>query len=424
MNSLLNRISCADGYDPESLGVAAARRIILDLVEPVAGSERLFLRQALGRVLAEDVISPRDVPGHDNSAMDGYAVRFADLAAQGDTVLELAGTTFAGRAFAGRLEAGQCVRIMTGGVIPEGADTVVVQEAAKADNGRVVVPPGQRQGQHIRRAGEDLRAGHPAIRAGKRIGPAELGLIASLGLAEVSVKRRLRVAFFSTGDELCSLGTPLREGEVYDSNRHTLYGMLARLGCEAIDLGVVRDEPAALEAALRQAAAQADVIITSGGVSVGEADFVRGLMAKLGEVAFWKIAMRPGRPLAFGRVGSGTAAAWLFGLPGNPVAVMVAFYEFVREALLKMMGVDPVDPLPRFRVPCVTPLKKRPGRSEFQRGILFSENGEWKVRATGAQGSGILRSMSEANCIIVVEHERGNVEPGERVDVQPFEGLV
>jgi molybdopterin molybdotransferase len=424
MNSLLNRISCADGYDPESLGVAAARRIILDLVEPVAGSERLFLRQALGRVLAEDVISPRDVPGHDNSAMDGYAVRFADLAAQGDTVLELAGTTFAGRAFAGRLEAGQCVRIMTGGVIPEGADTVVVQEAAQADNGRVVVPPGQRQGQHIRRAGEDLRAGHPAIRAGKRIGPAELGLIASLGLAEVSVKRRLRVAFFSTGDELCSLGTPLREGEVYDSNRHTLYGMLARLGCEAIDLGVVRDEPAALEAALRQAAAQADVIITSGGVSVGEADFVRGLMAKLGEVAFWKIAMRPGRPLAFGRVGSGTAAAWLFGLPGNPVAVMVAFYEFVREALLKMMGVDPVDPLPRFRVPCVTPLKKRPGRSEFQRGILFSENGEWKVRATGAQGSGILRSMSEANCIIVVEHERGNVEPGERVDVQPFEGLV
>ncbi len=424
MNSLLNRISCADGHDPESLGVAAARRIILDLVEPVAGSERLFLRQALGRVLAEDVISPHDVPGHDNSAMDGYAVRFADLAAQGDTVLQLAGTTFAGRAFDGRLEAGQCVRIMTGGVIPAGADTVVIQEAAKADSGRVVIPPGQRQGQHIRRAGEDLRAGHPAIRAGKRIGPAELGLIASLGLAEVSVKRRLRVAFFSTGDELCSLGTPLREGEVYDSNRYTLYGMLARLGCEAIDLGVVRDEPAALEAALCQAAAQADVILTSGGVSVGEADFIRGLMAKLGEVAFWKIAMRPGRPLAFGRVGSGTAAAWLFGLPGNPVAVMVAFYEFVREALLKMMGVDPLEPLPRFRVPCVTPLKKRPGRTEFQRGILFSENGEWKVRATGAQGSGILRSMSEANCIIVVEHERGNVEPGEGVDVQPFGGLV
>ena len=420
MTSLLKTLSCADGYDPESLSVAQARKLILDLVEPVAGTERVFVRSTLGRVLAEDVISPLNVPGHDNSAMDGYAVRFADLAAEGDTVLRLAGTTFAGRAFAGRVEAGQCVRIMTGGVIPEGADTVVIQEVVRAGNDRVVVPAKQRQGQHIRRAGEDLRAGTPAIRAGKMVRPAELGLIASLGAAEISVRRRLRVAFFSTGDELCSVGTPLKEGEVYDSNRYTLYGMLARLGCEVIDLGVVRDEPAALETAFHQAAAQADVILTSGGVSVGEADFIRGMMAKLGEVAFWKIAMRPGRPMAFGRIGG----AWLFGLPGNPVAVMVTFYELVREALLKMMGVSPIEPLPQFRVPCVTPLKKRPGRSEFQRGILFREDGEWKVRATGAQGSGVLRSMSEANCIIVVEHERGNVEAGELVGVQPFEGLV
>ncbi len=236
----------------------------------------------------------------------------------------------------------------------------------------------------------------------------------------MNVRRRLRAAFFSTGDELCSLGTPLKAGEVYDSNRYTLFGMLTRMGCEAIDLGVVRDEPAALEAAFRRAAAEADVVLTSGGVSVGEADFIRGMMAKLGEVAFWKIAMRPGRPMAFGKIGD----AWLFGLPGNPVAVMVTFYEFVREALLKMMGVAPVEPLPQFRVPCTTALKKRPGRSEFQRGILFRENEEWKVRATGTQGSGVLHSMSEANCIIVVEHERGNVEPGELVDVQPFEGLV
>ena len=420
MTSLLKTLSCADGYDPESLSVAQARKLILDLVEPVTGTERVFVRSTLGRVLAEDVISPLNVPGHDNSAMDGYAVRFADLAAEGDTVLRLAGTTFAGRAFAGRVEAGQCVRIMTGGVIPEGADTVVIQEVVRAGNDRVVVPAKQRQGQHIRRAGEDLRAGTPAIRAGKMVRPAELGLIASLGAAEISVRRRLRVAFFSTGDELCSVGTPLKEGEVYDSNRYTLYGMLARLGCEVIDLGVVRDEPAALETAFHQAAAQADVILTSGGVSVGEADFIRGMMAKLGEVAFWKIAMRPGRPMAFGRIGG----AWLFGLPGNPVAVMVTFYELVREALLKMMGVSPIEPLPQFRVPCVTPLKKRPGRSEFQRGILFREDGEWKVRATGAQGSGVLRSMSEANCIIVVEHERGNVEAGELVGVQPFEGLV
>jgi molybdopterin molybdotransferase len=424
MTSLLKTLSCADDYDPESLGVARARQLILDLVEPVAGSERLFVRNALGRVLAEDVISTANVPGHDNSAMDGYAVRFADLAAEGETTLTLAGSAFAGRVFEGRVGAGQCVRIMTGGVIPQGADTVVVQEVVRSEGERITIPPKQRQGQHLRHAGEDLRAGEPAIRAGKIIRPAELGLIASLGVAEVNVRRRLRVAFFSTGDELCSVGTPLKEGEVYDSNRYTLFGMLTRLGCEVIDLGVVRDEPATLEAAFHQAAAQADAILTSGGVSVGEADFIRGLMAQLGEVAFWKIAMRPGRPMAFGRIGSDANSAWLFGLPGNPVAVMVTFYEFVREALLKMMGVSPIEPLPQFRVPCVTALKKRPGRSEFQRGILFRENGEWKVRATGSQGSGVLRSMSEANCFIVVEHERGNVEPGEPVDVQPFEGLI
>ena len=424
MTSLLKQISCADDYDPESLSVAKAREIILGLVGPIEGSERLFVRNALGRVLAEDVISTANVPGHDNSAMDGYAVRFADLAAEGETALSLAGTTFAGRAFEGNLGPGQCVRIMTGGVIPSGADTVVIQEMARAEGERITVPPKQREGQHVRRAGEDLRAGEPAIRAGKLLRPAELGLLASLGVAEVSVKRRLRVAFFSTGDELCSLGTPLKEGEVYDSNRYTLFGMLTRLGCEVIDLGVVRDEPATLEAAFQRAAAQADVILTSGGVSVGEADFIRGLMEKLGEVAFWKIAMRPGRPMAFGRIGDDANGAFLFGLPGNPVAVMVTFYQFVREALQKMMGVSPTGPLPQFRVSCVTALKKRPGRSEFQRGVLFSENGEWKVRATGSQGSGILSSMSEANCFIVIEPERSNVEPGEPVDVQIFEGLI
>lgn len=420
MNSLLNRISGAGATDPESFSVERARQLVLELVEPIEGSERLSVRNALGRVLAEDILATANVPGHDNSAMDGYAVRFTDLSIEADSALTPVGTAFAGRPFAGRLEAGQCVRIMTGGVIPDGADTVVIQEMVRDSGGRIVIPPKQRRGQHVRRAGEDLRIGMPAIRAGKIIRPADLGLIASLGVAEVNVRRRLRVAFFSTGDELRSVGTPLKEGEVYDSNRYTLYGMLDRLGCEAIDLGVVRDRPAEVEAAFRRAAAEADAILTSGGVSVGEADFVRGTMAKLGEVAFWQIAMRPGRPMAFGRIGS----AWLFGLPGNPVAVMVTFHAFVRDALLKMMGVSPVAPLPQFRVPCATPLKKRPGRSEFQRGILFREGGIWKVRATGSQGSGVLRSMSEANCIIVVEHDRGNVEPGEAVDVQPFEGLI
>ncbi len=420
MNSLLNRISGAGDTDPESFSVERARQLVLALVEPIEGSERLSVRNALGRVLAEDILATANVPGHDNSAMDGYAVRFSDLSIEVDSALTSVGTAFAGRPFAGRLEAGQCVRIMTGGVIPDGADTVVIQEMVRDSGGRIVIPPKQRRGQHVRRAGEDLRIGMPAIRAGKIIRPADLGLIASLGVAEVNVRRRLRVAFFSTGDELRSVGTPLKEGEVYDSNRYTLYGMLDRLGCEAIDLGVVRDRPAEVEAAFRRAAAEADAILTSGGVSVGEADFVRGMMAKLGEVAFWQIAMRPGRPMAFGRIGS----AWLFGLPGNPVAVMVTFHAFVRDALLKMMGVSPVAPLPQFRVPCATPLKKRPGRSEFRRGILFREDGIWKVRATGSQGSGVLRSMSEANCIIVVEHERGHVEAGELVSVQPFEGLV
>lgn len=424
MTSLLKRISCADDYDPDSLHAARAREIILSLVEPIHGTEHMAVRKALGRVLAEDVISTANVPGHDNSAMDGYAVRFADLAASGETTLRLVGTAYAGRAYEGPIATGECVRIMTGSVIPQNADTVIVQEVVRADGERIVVPPGQRLGQHVRQAGEDLRAGQPALHAGKLLRPAELGLIASLGIAEVAVRRRLRVAFFSTGDELCSVGTPLKEGEVYDSNRYTIFGMLTRLGCDVIDLGVVRDNPALIEAAFRTAASQADAVVTSGGVSVGEADFIRDLMEKLGEVAFWKIAMRPGRPMAFGRIGGEINGAFLFGLPGNPVAVMVTFYQFVREALLKMMGVTPIEALPRFRVPCVTALKKRPGRSEFQRGVLFSENGEWKVRATGSQGSGILSSMSEANCFIAVEPERGNVAPGEPVDVQPFEGLI
>lgn len=397
---------------------------MLDHVEPVTGQERLFIRSALGRVLAEDITSPVNVPGHDNSAMDGYAVRFADLATEGETPLRLAGTAFAGHPFAGPLEAGQCVRIMTGGVVPAGADTVVAQEYVRGDADRVIFPPGTRRGQHVRLTGEDLRRGQCALPAGKLLSPAAIGLLASLGIAEVSVMRRPRIAFLSTGDELRPLGTALGEGDVHDSNRHTLYGMLVRLGCEPVDLGVAGDDPAALEAAFSAAAAQADALITTGGASVGEADFIHTTMERLGQVSFWTIAMRPGRPLAFGRIGEGAQSVWLFGLPGNPVAVMVSFYEFVRDALLKLMGVHPVLPLPRFRVPCVTALKKRPGRSEFQRGILFCENGEWKVRPTQAQGSGILRSVAEANCIIVLEQERSSVAAGEMVSVQAFEGLA
>jgi molybdopterin molybdotransferase len=312
---------------------------------------------------------------------------------------------------------------MTGAVMPQGTDTVVIQEIVRAGNGRITIPPGQKTGQNVRSAGEDLKAGVPVLRAGQPLGAAELGLIASLGIGEVSVKRRLRVAFFSTGDELASIGAPLRTGEVYDSNRYTLHGMLSRLGVDMTDLGVVRDDPAQLEVALRTAAAGADAIVTTGGVSVGEADFVKPLMAKLGEVLFWKIAMRPGRPMAFGRIVAGRHAPFLFGLPGNPVAVMVTFYQFVREALLVLAGRTDDCRVPLLRVAAAQPLRKVPGRTEYQRGILFREGGEWRVRTTGQQGSGVLRSMSEANCFIVLEHERGAVRAGEPVQVQLFDGL-
>jgi molybdopterin molybdotransferase len=417
----LREISCADDYDPNSMPVDKAREVIARFLSPVSTAERVHVRAALGRVLAADVISPLDVPAHDNSAMDGYAVRFADLKADGEMALKMTGTAFAGVPFAGEVKAGECVRIMTGGVVPAGADTIVMQEHVQARGDQVTIGGGHRKGQNLRRAGEDLKAGAVALRRGQVLRPAEIGLIASLGIPEVMVYRRLRVAFFSTGDELVSVGTLPQEGQIYDSNRYTIYGMLERLGCEVIDMGVVRDDPALLEQAFQEAAATADVVITSGGVSVGEADFVKELLNKLGEVVFWKIAMKPGRPLAYGKIGK----AHFFGLPGNPVSVMVTFYQFVRDALLKLSGRDPIEPPPTFRVPCTSSLKKAPGRTEFQRGILSRDAaGNWSVRVTGEQGSGILRSMSEANCFIILPTDQGNVAPGALVDVQVMEGVI
>ena len=413
--SLTQIVSCLDGYDPDALRVDKARAAIRSCLVPIQQIENAKIRDALGRVLAEDIVPGINVPAHDNAAMDGYAVRFSDI----DKPLTEIGTALAGKPFPGKLGAGECVRIMTGAVMPEGADTVVIQEVVKKDGARVIIPPGQKKAQNVRYAGEDLKVGVPVLGSGKLLTPADIGLIASLGIGEVKVKRRLRVAFFATGDELASIGTPLKEGEIYDSNRYTLHGMLSRLGVELIDMGVVRDSPDLLERAFRQASLQADAVITTGGVSVGEADFVRKLMATLGEVLFWKIAMRPGRPMAFGKIGH----AFLFGLPGNPVAVMVTFYEFVRDALLFMSGREPAT-LPVLRVPCAENLRKVPGRTEYQRAVLFQDAAQWKVRTTGQQGSGVLRSMSEANCFIVLEHERGAVKAGEPVDVQLFEGLA
>jgi molybdopterin molybdotransferase len=381
---------------------------------------RVPVRNALGRVLAEDIVSPVNVPSHRNSAMDGWALRGVDLAG-GETTLEEIGVAFAGKPFGGTVGKGQCVRIMTGGVVPTGADTVVMQERAKANGKSITFAAGQKTGQNVREAGEDLRAGAVALKRGRIVRPAELGLIASLGVGEVGVYRPLRVAFFSTGDELKSIGTVLGEGEIYDSNRYTLYGMLTRLGCEVLDMGVVRDDPAAIERAFAEAAASADVVITSGGVSVGEADFVKSILGKLGEVVFWKIAMKPGRPLAYGKLGG----AHFFGLPGNPVSVMVTFYQFVRDALLVLMGAHPVEPVPTFIATCTQSLRKAPGRTEFQRGILTrGADGALNVRPTGEQGSGILKSMSEANCFIILGDSTGNVDAGSSVEVQLLEGMV
>ncbi|HEX8988575.1 MAG TPA: gephyrin-like molybdotransferase Glp [Rhodocyclaceae bacterium] len=403
-----------------SLSVDAALDLILSHVAPVAGTRREELRAALGRTLAADVVSPIDVPAHDNSAMDGYALRASDLAASGETRLRIAGSAFAGRPYGGEIGAGECVRIMTGAVLPRGGDTVVVQEITSTDGDWAIIPPGQRPKQNTRRRGEDLAVGGIAVPAGRLLRPADIGLVASLGIPDVEVRRPVRVAVFSTGDEVQAIGTPTAPGQIYDSNRYTLAGMLARLGCEVLDLGIVRDDPAALEKALRDASENADAIITSGGVSVGEADFIRELMAKLGDVAFWKIAMKPGRPMAFGRIGS----ARLFGLPGNPVATMIAFYLFVRPALLKMAGVDPLPPAPAFAVRCSEALRKAKGRTEYLRGVLSRDEHGWQVRSTGAQGSGILRSMADANCLIALESDRADVAIGDSVTVMPFDGLV
>ena len=419
----LREASCADDYDPNSMPVDRARTLIRQFLTPVTATERMHVRAALDRVLAEDVVSPVAVPGHDNSAMDGWAVRFADLAADGETTLPRIGESFAGKPFAGTFAPGTAVRIFTGGVMPPGTDTVVMQERATEIDGGVRIAAGAvtRAGQNRRFAGEDVKQGQVVFRRGQPVRPAELGMIASLGVNEVTVYRRLRVAFFSTGDELKSIGTPLAAGEIYDSNRYTLYGMLVRLNCEIVDMGVVPDVPEALENAFATAAANADVVITSGGVSVGEADFVKQLLDKLGEVLFWKIAMKPGRPLAYGRIGG----AHFFGLPGNPVSVMVTFYQFVRDALLVLQGRTDVTPVPTFRATLAAPIRKAPGRTEFQRGILTpAPGGGYEVRTTGDQGSGILSSMSQANCFIVLGTDTGNVAAGEWVDVQLLEGLL
>ncbi len=440
------------GYDPQALSAADVNTFLERLVEPVSATEDLPLFSALGRVLAQDVISPISVPPHDNSAMDGYAFAGDQLVAGQPLTLRVVGTALAGKAWVGTVAAGECVKIMTGAIMPTGLDTVVPQEfttAAAADGHITIAADVLKTGDNRRFKGEDLMEGSVALAKGTLLAPAALGLVASLGLPTVTVYRRLRVAYFSTGDEILSLGEPPREGAVYDSNRYTVFGLLTRLGVEVIDLGVVRDEPELLEAAFRNAAQRADAIITSGGVSVGEADHTRTMMKKLGDVAFWRIAMRPGRPMAVGRIATTNnqaklassaypssansyqndtnqphSGAVLFGLPGNPVAVMVTFLAFVRPALLRMMGSNHNAP-PLLRATSTEAMRKKPGRTEYQRGLVTTApDGTLQVRTTGNQGSGVLSSMVQANGLIVLHHGQGNVAVGDTVDVMVFDGVI
>jgi molybdopterin molybdotransferase len=417
--SLADIAAQLEAYDPQALPANEVLNFLDHLVSPVQDSEAVDIFAALGRITAQDVISPLNVPPHDNSAMDGFAFAGAQLSDTQSLSLKVVGTALAGKAWAGTVRAGECVKIMTGAIMPTGLNTVVPQELCQITaSDAIEIPAGLlKPGDNRRLCGEDIMQGQPALLKGALITPAAAGLLASLGVPHVSVVRRLRVAYFSTGDEILSLGEAPREGAVYDSNRYTVHGMLQALGCEMIDMGVVKDDPELLEQAFNKAAEQADAIITSGGVSVGEADFTKAMMKKLGDVVFWKIAMRPGRPMAVGRIQKGQRSAVLFGLPGNPVAVMVTFLAFVKPALLKMMG-STAAPLPMLRAKTQEVLRKKPGRTEYQRGIVSrNAQGELQVITTGNQGSGVLSSMVQANGLIVLSHQQGTAQLGDWVDV-------
>lgn len=438
MSRIADIATALAGYDADALSVDAAQAFLAQLVAPVAVTEResVSLRDALGRVLAEDIVSPVSVPPHDNSAMDGFAFDGAilpvDAPIDRSVRLRVVGTALAGAAWRGTLSTGDAVRIMTGAMMPAGLDTVIPQEFCKVDGDCVSFPARVlHRGDNRRLTGEDLMKGQPALRRGERLSPAALGMVASLGLPGVPAMRRLRVAYFSTGDEILSLGEPPREGAVYDSNRYTVFGLLTRLGCEAIDLGLVQDDPATLAATLQRAAREADAIVTSGGVSAGAADHTREVMRQLGDMAFWRVAMRPGRPLAVGLIprdaSQQAGPAVLFGLPGNPVAVMVTFLAFVRPALLRMMGCHEAAsaPPPLLRARSAGPIRKKPGRTEYQRGFVKAVTGSLpEVCIASNQGSGVLSSMVEANGLVVLHHNQGHIAAGEEVDVMMFDGVI
>lgn len=401
------------------ISLEEAQAKMLAQLQPLRDRVSVPLADAVGRITALPVTSPIDVPPFDNSAMDGYAVRLADI--QSDRPLKIAGKAFAGAPFNGDWPAGSAVRIMTGAPVPPGCEAVVMQEETREVEDGIVINAPVRAGQNIRLIGEDIRRDQPVLAAGVRLGAAELPLLASLGLAEVSVLRKLRVAVFSTGDELQPVGQPLAPGQIYDTNRFAVSLMLRKLGCEVIDLGIIKDDPQALRCAFEEADRQADVVISTGGVSVGEADFTKTMLDELGVITFWKLAIKPGKPFAFGRL----ASSWFCGLPGNPVSAAVTFYQLVQPLLAALTGQSESPLPPRLRARAASRLKKSPGRLDFQRGVMRrGADGELEVRSTGHQGSHVFSSFAAANCFIVLERDRGAVEPGEWVEVEPFNALL
>ncbi|MDU3888475.1 MAG: molybdopterin molybdotransferase MoeA [Serratia liquefaciens] len=406
-------------HTSDLISLEQALEKMLSQISPLQQTESIALTAAAGHITAAPVISPIDVPPFANSALDGYAVRLADL--QANAPLPVAGKAFAGAPFDGDWPAGTCVRIMTGAPVPAGAEAVIMQEQAEVGDAGVRFTAEVQAGQNIRLAGEDIRQGAGVLPAGIRLGAAQLPLLASLGVAEVQVVRKLKVAVFSTGDELQPVGQPLQAGQIYDTNRFSVRLMLEQLGCETLDLGIIRDDQNALRAAFEQADRQADVVISSGGVSVGEADYTKQMLDELGEVGFWKLAIKPGKPFAFGKL----KQAWFCGLPGNPVSAALTFYQLVQPLLAKLAGHSDWHLPPRLQARALTPLKKAPGRLDFQRGV-FSSNaqGELEVSTTGHQGSHVFSSFSQGNCFIVLERERGSVAVGEKVDIEPFNALL
>ena len=395
-----------------------ALSLLLENIEPTTKTLTLSIENALAYVLAQDIVSPMNIPPHDNSAMDGYAFAHSSLLANNQ--LTLIGKAFAGEPFQGVCQEGECVRIMTGAKLPAGCDTVEMQENCQANDSSITFLNDKKLGQNVRKSGEDIACGEQVLKRGQRLSAVDIALLASLGIAEVVVYQPIKVALIATGDELTLPGQPLKDGAIYESNRYFLSAMLKKLNIEVIDFGVIEDDFKAIKSAFEQADAQADVVISSGGVSVGEADFTKDVLQSLGEVGFWKLAMKPGKPFAFGKL----ANSLFFGLPGNPVSALVTMYQLAVPGLIKCQNALPLK-RQTLKVKVANNIKKSPGRKDFQRGILsINEQGELEVLSTGAQGSGILSSIAKANCFIVLAQDQGKVNAGEFVDVELFDELI